>query len=145
MEVTGWAADAFELRDFLDEPNLARIATLDRGGDPHVVPAWYQWDGERFFIGAQAGDRKVANVVRYGRASIEVDGDIRRRRGILARGAARVIAGPEGRSAYERVSAAQLRPYQPYRPSADVAARMAARGDPVVIEVTPDRIISWGR
>jgi PPOX class probable F420-dependent enzyme len=145
MEVTGWAADAFALADLLEEPNLARIATLDRSGDPHVVPVWYHWDGERFFVGAQAGDRKVVNVLRYGRASIEIDGDIRRKRGILARGEARVIGGAEGRTAYERISAAQLRRYQPDRPAVDVAARMATKGEPVVIEITPDHILSWGR
>jgi PPOX class probable F420-dependent enzyme len=143
--VTGWAADPVALADFLDEPNLARLATLDPAGDPHVVPVWYHWDGTRFLIGAQAGDRKVRNVLRFGRASVEVDSDIRRKRGILARGAAHVVGGAGGRAAYERLSAAQVRRYQPDRPPLELAARMAAKGEPVVIEVEPDHITSWGR
>lgn len=145
MRVSGWPADADALDDFLAEPNLCRVATVDRDGEPHVVPAWYWWDGARFWIGAQATDRKVANVRRTGRAAIEVDSDIRRRRGILARGPARLIGGEEGRAEYLHVTAEQVRRYQPDRPPTETAARYAEKGDPVVIEVTPERIIGWGR
>ena len=27
-----------------------RIAAIDDGGMPHIVPAWYHWDGEAFFF-----------------------------------------------------------------------------------------------
>ena len=109
------------------------------------MPAWYHWDGERLHIGADAGDHKVANVRRTGRASVEIDGDLRRKRGILVRGTARVLDGADGRAAYERISAAQVRRYQPDRPPIETAQKMASRGDPVVIEVQPERIMSWGR
>jgi nitroimidazol reductase NimA-like FMN-containing flavoprotein (pyridoxamine 5'-phosphate oxidase superfamily) len=143
--VSGWAADANELADFLAEANLCRVGTVDRVGDAHVVPAWFWWDGERFYVGAQARDVKVAHVRRAERVSIEVDSDLRRKRGILARGGARVIDGEHGREEYRRISIEQVRRYLPDRPPTEVADRMAAKGEPVVIEMTPDRIISWGR
>ena len=68
MDASGWAADPKALNEFLAEPNLARMATVDEDGEPHVVPAWYWWDGESFWIGAQATDQKVANARRRGRA-----------------------------------------------------------------------------
>ncbi|MEA2622754.1 MAG: hypothetical protein QOH61_1664 [Chloroflexota bacterium] len=142
---TGWAEDANALASFLEEPNLARIGTIDPQGFAHVTPAWYHWDGERFFIGADAGDAKVRYVRRMGSASIEVDGDIRRKRGILARGSAVIVDGADGRAEYERISIPQVRRYQPDRPPIETAARMATKGDPVVIEVIPATIISWGR
>ena len=145
VRVTGWPADPDALDDFLAEPNLSRIATVDRDGALHVVPAWYWWDGARFWIGAQATDRKVANVRRAGRAAVEIDSDIRRRRGILARGPARVISGDAGRAESLRITAEQVRRYQPNRPPTETAARYAEKGSPVVIEVTPERIIGWGR
>jgi hypothetical protein len=80
-----------------------------------------------------------------GRASIEVDSDLRRKRGILARGAARIVDGDEGRREYVRITTEQVRRYQPDRPPSETAARMVTSGDPVVLEVTPERIISWGR
>jgi nitroimidazol reductase NimA-like FMN-containing flavoprotein (pyridoxamine 5'-phosphate oxidase superfamily) len=144
-EVVGWATDDDALADFLSEPNLCRIATVDKTRYAHVVPAWFWWDGDRFWIGADAADRKVANVRRTKRATIEIDSDLRRRRGIFARGAARVIQGEAGRSEYLRISAEQVRRYRPDRPAAETAERMASKGSPVVIEVTPRSIVSWGR
>jgi PPOX class probable F420-dependent enzyme len=145
MHIVGWAADPHALEEFLEEPNLARIGTLDAQGDVHIVAVWFHWDGERFWVGSQAGDHKVDNIRRTGRASIEVDGDLRRKRGILARGSARLVEGSAGRAAYERISEPQVRRYQPDRPPHETAQRMAARGEPVVIELRPGSIVSWGR
>ncbi len=142
---TGWAVDEDALADFLAEPNLCRVGTVGPDGDPRVVPAWFWWDGVRFWVGAQATDRKVADVRRLGRAAVEVDGDIRRKRGILAVGAAIVLAGEEGRREYVRITAEQVRRYQPERPPHETAERYATHGEPVVIAVTPERIVSWGR
>lgn len=141
----GWAAAPDALADFLSEPNLCRIGTVDGAGDPHVVPAWFWWDGRRFWLGVQETDRKVANVRRTGRASIEVDSDIRRKRGILAVGEAYVIDGDEGRREYVRISIEQVRRYRPEQPARETAERMAAHGAPAVIVVVPERIRSWGR
>jgi nitroimidazol reductase NimA-like FMN-containing flavoprotein (pyridoxamine 5'-phosphate oxidase superfamily) len=143
--VSGWASDANALADFLDEPNLARLGTLDVTGDVHVIPVWFHWDGSRLFLGADAHQHKTHNVRRNRRAAVEIDGDLRRKRGILVRGTASVIEGQVGRAEYERISAAQVRRYQPDKPPLETAQRMASRGDPVVIVVEPDSIISWGR
>ncbi len=142
---SSWAADDNELALFLEEPNLCRIGTTDRDGRVHIVPAWFHWDGEKFYVGADAADHKVNNVRRTGMAAIEIDGDIRRKRGLLTRGTAVILDGDEGRAAYERISAAQVRRYQPDRPPIETAARMASRGNPVVIEVLPGPLVTWGR
>jgi hypothetical protein len=143
--ITGWAEDADELASFLEEPNLCRVGTVDRNGYAHVTPAWFHWDGEVFYVGGDAADAKVANIRRSGTASIEIDGDVRRKRGILARGAASIVDGDTGRTRYEEISIPQVRRYVPNRVPREMAAKMASKGDPVVIEVRPATIISWGR
>ncbi len=145
LHVTGWARDPDRLADFLNEPNLCRLATTDEHGDPHVVPAWFWWDGSRFWIGADAADRKVAHIRRSRRAGIEVDGDIRRKCGVLAVGTAELIDGPDGRLEYVRITTEHVRRYQPDRPPHETAERYVQKGSPVVIVVTPERLISWGR
>ena len=145
MEITGWATDSNALALFLEEPNLARIATLDKHGRPHVVPAWFWWDGADFFIGADAEDGKVRHVQRLGTAGIEIDADIRRKRGIFATGTARVIDGPDAKAEYIRITVEQVRRYQPGRPPQETAARNASRGTPVVMVIRPERLLSWGR
>lgn len=145
LQASGWAADEAALAEFLAEPNLCRVATVDASGEPHVVPAWYWWDGERFWIGAQLGDRKVANVRRRGRATIEIDGDIRRKRGICVNGPARVLDGADGRREYARITAKQVARYEPGKPPIETSERYARYGAPVVIVVVPERLFSWGR
>jgi len=145
VDISGWAANGDELAAFLAEGNLCRVATIDENGLPHVTPAWHWWDGASFWVGGQAGDRKVANIRRTGTAGIEVDGDIRRKRGIYCTGAARLIEGADGLREYIRITAEQVRHYQPDRPPHETAERYSKSGTPVVIVVTPDRMISWGR
>jgi PPOX class probable F420-dependent enzyme len=145
IPTTGWAAAEAALAEFLDEPNLCRLGTIDPAGDVHVVPVWFHWDGASFLVGSDAADHKVDNVRRSGRASVEIDSDLRRKRGILARGRARVVDGTVGREWYLRISEAQVRRYQPERPPHETATRMASRGEPVVIEMRPEHIVSWGR
>lgn len=145
MDITGWAADPNALTDFLEEPNLCRVATIDDLGRPHVVPAWHWWDGASFWVGAQSHDHKVAQVRARGTAGIEVDADLRRKRGIFCTGTARVIDGADGRREYIRITTEQVKRYQPGRPPHETAERYAKAGEPVVIQVIPDRMISWGR
>jgi len=144
-QIHGWAADPAALTAFLAEPNLARVATIDEHGEPHVVPVWYAWDGGRVLIGTDAADHKVDNLRRSGRASVEIDSDLRRKRGILVRGDATLVDGEAGRGLYLRASELQVRRYQPDKPAAEIAARMASRGTPVVIAIEPRSIVSWGR
>lgn len=144
-EIAGWAADATALAAFLEEANLARLGTIDAMGDPHVVPVWFAWDGTRFLVGADAADHKVANLRRSGRASLEIDSDLRRKRGILVRGAASLAEGDAGCALYRSMSEAQVRRYQPDRPASETAERMTSRGAPVVIAIVPRTIVSWGR
>jgi nitroimidazol reductase NimA-like FMN-containing flavoprotein (pyridoxamine 5'-phosphate oxidase superfamily) len=145
VDISGWATDADKLAEFLAEPNLCRVATIDEEDRPHVVPAWHWWDGTSFWIGAQAVDRKVAHIRARRSAGVEVDGDLRRKRGIFCTGAARVIDGADGRREYVRITAEQVKRYQPDRPPHETAERYGKAGEPVVIQVTPDRLISWGR
>ena len=65
MEISGWATDANALSEFLDEPNLCRVATLDEEGRPQVTPAWFWWDGKSFWVGAQAREGWAKKGVRY--------------------------------------------------------------------------------
>src|SRR3954463_4040460 len=116
--ITGWAENADELAAFLEEPNLCRVGTIDLHGFAHITPAWFHWDGAVFYVGADADDAKVANVRRTRTASIEIDSDVRRKRGVLARGSASIVAG---RTKYEEISIPQVRRYVPARVPREMA------------------------
>lgn len=60
-----------------DGPNLARLATVDSSGDPHVVPTGWSYNPEHDSIdigGIElARTHKYRNVARTGRAAIIID------------------------------------------------------------------------
>ena len=95
-------------------------------------------------IDAQAGDRKLPTFVHpVGRG--EVDSDLRRKRGVDSTGRARLIEDADGRREYVRITAEQVKRYQPNRPPLETAERYARTGQPVVDPGHADRLISWGR
>lgn len=42
--------EAEEMEAFLAEGNISRLACLDDKGWPYVIPCWYEWDGEGFYV-----------------------------------------------------------------------------------------------
>ena len=46
---------------FLSGNAFARVACLDDDGNPYVVPLWYSWDGEGFFLVV----RERSRIARY--------------------------------------------------------------------------------
>jgi pyridoxamine 5'-phosphate oxidase family protein len=67
-----------EERSFLQEgPKLARLATVDAAGDPHVVPTGWTYNSahDTIDVGGKALERtqKYRNVSRSGRAAIVID------------------------------------------------------------------------
>jgi hypothetical protein len=42
--------EADEMEAFLHEGNISRLACLDDKGWPYVIPCWYEWDGDGFYV-----------------------------------------------------------------------------------------------
>ena len=61
-----------EIREYLDKPLLARLATSEAGW-PHVVPVWFEYDGENFWIPVQAKTAKVEHIRRDKRVGLIID------------------------------------------------------------------------
>ena len=58
---------------FLAEPRIARMATANKIGQPHVVPVWYAWDGNTLWISAYADTRKVKDLEENPLLSVAID------------------------------------------------------------------------
>lgn len=62
------------LNEFLKTPMLlARIATIAKNGQPHVVPVWYLWDQGSVWISSFSSTRHVRNLRADPRCSIVID------------------------------------------------------------------------
>lgn len=88
-----------ELAFLRDGPKLARLATVDADGDPHVIPMGWTYDADHDTIDLRGRNleatKKYRNVVRTGRASLVID-DVQppwRPRAVLVTGRAEAQEG----------------------------------------------------
>lgn len=123
---------------------IARLATCNpKTLQPHVVPVWYDWDGEKLWISAFASTRKVRETVRNGLISVVIDTDApgRPATGVILEGRAEVIDDPE------QVKPWALRIYTRYMgPEGVLAAEPQSwMNDPEnrLIVLKPERIYAW--
>ena len=106
-----------ELEYLLGEKRLGRLATVDSGGMPHVVPVGWSYNPEAGTIDVSgrnfAATKKFRNVKANPKAAFVVDDVLPpwRPRSVMVRGNARAIEGPDGRA---------------------------------LIRITPEKITSWG-
>jgi PPOX class probable F420-dependent enzyme len=125
-------------RDFVDSLRVARLATADARGRPHTVPICPLLDGEKIYVGSEAGAKKVRNIEANPRVAIVFDDYSEawaHLRGIMIQGEARVVKLAEFRRLRKKMYAKYL-----------MYESMAALGDDdsVIIEITPRRKFSWG-
>jgi nitroimidazol reductase NimA-like FMN-containing flavoprotein (pyridoxamine 5'-phosphate oxidase superfamily) len=40
--------------EFLKKQKILHLATLDKKGNPHVVPVWYLFDSKKLYIGTNS-------------------------------------------------------------------------------------------
>lgn len=61
-----------EQKQFFRKPNFGHLATLEPDGSPQVTPVWIDVDGDHILINTAKGRKKVRNVERDPRVSVEV-------------------------------------------------------------------------
>lgn len=88
---------AFLHDELADEPKLARLATVDTDGTPHVVPTGWRYNAEHDTLDfggiALERTRKYRNVARTGRAAAVIDDVLApwRPRAVMVKGAAEAL------------------------------------------------------
>lgn len=81
---------------FLSEPLIARLATADKKGQPHVVPVWFAWDGSVLWVSAFSSTRKVRDLEENPLISVAID-ETRpdgTTRAVILEGRAELLRGP---------------------------------------------------
>lgn len=131
-----------ELDAYLAQPLIARIATI-REDRPHVVPVWYEWDGQSIWIETGLNFQKHKNLIRNPHCAIVIDtteGGLRFK-GVILEGKAELITEP-----LEFVRETVIRIYTRYLGEEGILAPTPQRmiqSPHVIIKLTPERIISW--
>jgi PPOX class probable F420-dependent enzyme len=125
---------------------VARLATADADGHPHLVPVCYAFDGRRFYTPLdekpkrvdESKLRRVRNIVARHEASLLIDhyddADWSQLGYVLVHGRAELIA-PEDAGHTEAIRLLRDR-YAQYR-----TMKLETS---TVIAITPESIVSWG-
>ena len=64
---------ADELRRLLEEPLVASVGCVDESGAPYVVPSWFEYDGESFWLVPRARSAWARYLQRDGRVCLSID------------------------------------------------------------------------
>ena len=126
-----------ERDQFLKEPNVAVLATVDGRGRAHAAPIWYLYDDGVFLMSTGRGSQKHRNIERNPNVTLVVDRRTLPYYAVMARGTAEV--GPQ-LSDEER-----LRMYVRYL-GEEMGRAYVARGsgdDSVSIRLRPRKFIEY--
>jgi PPOX class probable F420-dependent enzyme len=96
-----------EIRDFLDEPNLASFVTLMKNGAPQVTPLWVDHDGTNVLVNTAEGRQKALNLRRNPRVALLVLDRDNGQRYLQVRG--RVIDVVGGEEAWRHIDKLMLK------------------------------------
>ena len=131
--------------NFVRRQRVARLATADEHGSPHLIPVCYAFDGARFYTPLDEKPKRVAggrlrrvrNIEARHEASLlidQYDDDWSRLGYVLVHGRAELI-GPDHEAHAHALKLLRQR-YIQYR-------SMALERQSVIM-LTPDRVTSWG-
>jgi PPOX class probable F420-dependent enzyme len=136
------------IRKKLKQARVARLATLDTKGGPHIVPVCFVYDGEAFYTAIDRKPKRVSpdrlvrlqNIRAASRVALlidEYDEDWAQLWYVLIRGKAELIPN----SAHQERASAIRKLRAKYR---QYAQGMLAEDAPI-IRITPERTTCWGK
>jgi len=83
-------SDSADREQFLGEPNVAVLATVDRRGRAHAAPIWYLYEEGAFIISTGRGSQKHRNVEANPEVTLVVDRRTVPYYAVMARGRAEI-------------------------------------------------------
>ena len=64
--------DKDEFQEYLLQPNIAHLVTIDPKGYPLVTPIWYRWSNDEFYIFSSRDSQKIRNIISNSNVAISV-------------------------------------------------------------------------
>ena len=125
-------------RTFLEDANVAILATTGPGNRAHAMPVWYVYEGGQIIMGAGANSQKRRNIDRNGQATLVIDRREPPYHALMVHGRAEV--GPAAAQDMRLKIASRYLGEQRAREYVEETAG----GDSITIRLTPQRFIEYG-
>jgi len=137
-----------EIGKFLSLPHIAKLATTNPNGSPQISPVWFYREGNTIMISTYKEAVNVRNIRHNPNVSLSIDsskGGLKLR-GVLMRGSADLIEGPEcnkiTRSIYDKYLPTRIT--RTSKASAAFKKLMTSESDSsICISITPETISTW--
>jgi PPOX class probable F420-dependent enzyme len=132
-----------EMRDFIESRKSLQVATLDKGGAPHLTTLWFALiDGEIVFE-TFTKSQKIRNLERDPRIAVLLEDGLayNELRGVSITGHAELTTDPDVLYAAARVLVRRNQPEIPEQ-AVDDAARMMCQKR-TLVRVKPERTMTW--
>jgi nitroimidazol reductase NimA-like FMN-containing flavoprotein (pyridoxamine 5'-phosphate oxidase superfamily) len=126
--------------EFLKSQKILRLATIDSKKNPHIVPVWYEFKGNRFYIGTNTKTQKAKNIMKNPKVSFCVDVGIRSPNifGVMGIGKARLILEKKPVSS---IAKRVLKRY--FKSLKEKSAQELLNDTDCIIEILPRKMTVW--
>lgn len=127
-------------KEFLKSQKILRLATIDSSGNPHIVPVWYMYVNEKFYIGTNTKTKKAKNIKNNFKVSFCIDTGIKSPGifGVMGVGRARLILKIDK---VEILAKRILLRY--FKNLENQSAQQLLNQTNCVIEIIPKKITNW--
>ena len=125
---------------FLRTQKILHLATIDSKGDPHIIPVWYMYDNDKFYIGTNTKTKKAKNVKKNSKVSFCIDIGIKSPNiiGVMGVGKAKLILKTDKvKLLAEKIL---LRYFKNLKSQ---SAQHLLNQTDCIIEITPEKITNW--
>jgi len=125
---------------FLKSQKILRLATIDSSGSPHIVPVWYMYENDKFYVGTNTKTRKARNIKKNAKVAFCVDVGVRSPDivGIMGTGRARLILKKD---LVELISKRILARY--FKSLKNKSAQQLLDQTDCIIQITPRKVTDW--
>jgi PPOX class probable F420-dependent enzyme len=128
-----------QVRSFLTHgTRTAKVATVMRNGQPHVMPVWFVLDGEQIVFTTGANTAKGRNLQRDPRIALVVEDDEPPFAFVHVRGRVTIHEGPEDLLRFATAIGSR---YMGEARAEEFGHRNAVPGE-LLVRVTPERVIA---
>jgi len=125
---------------FLRSQRVLRLATIDSSGDPHIVPVWYIYANDKFYVGTNTETQKAKNIKKNSKVSFCIDIGIKSPDivGVMGTGRARLILNTEK---VKSIGKKILLRY--FTSMKNKSAQELLDQTDCIIEITPKKVTDW--
>lgn len=126
--------------NFLRTQKILRFATIDKDGNPHIVPVWYMYSGSRFYIGTNTKTAKARNVMGNPNVSFCIDTGIKSPEifGVMGTGTAKLVLNE---TRVKSIAGKILLRY--FKDLKNKSAQELLEDTDCIIEIIPKKKVSW--